>query len=178
MTGYRLSNGHCICDSLNFILLRRMIRGIARLPVSLCLTHRFCTPVKLRHAVFLPLAGFAGTRVVPATSGSFLHHRSVYKCIRSRATTYVNKISNGTKLFSATRRITGICRVLLGNNRFGNGHFLDRTAYHLFAARGSTVDHHNLKFSGPSMSVIGHDPYTPSTPRTMCKRAKFANAYT
>lgn len=106
-----------MCDSINFMMLRRIIRTVAGRPVGRFLGGRFCHPVKLRHALFAPLARCSQSRIVPATTGSCLQERSLYNCIRSRATTYLNNVTNGTKLFSATKRITTMCRVLLGSKR-------------------------------------------------------------
>lgn len=115
---------------------------------------------------------------MPSSASPFLHGAALRKFMRSRSTTFRNNISNGTKLFSATKRITGICRVLLGKNRLSNGHCLDGRAYEMFAAAISEVDHQKLKFSGPSQHGPRGDPYTRSTPTSICNRANFANAYT
>lgn len=116
--------------------------------------------------------------MMPSTMSHFLHGAALRKFIRSRSTTFRKKVSNGTKLFSGTHRIKHVCRVLLGENRLSKEHCLDGRAYTLFAARGSGVDHHNLNFSGPSIIGRDGDPYTTSIPIAICKRAKFAKAYT
>lgn len=173
-----LKTGRCHCDSIKFVLLHFLTRRLTNVPVSRCLTHRFCRPVKLRHALCLPLRQVPGIRVIPSTGSGFLHGYILRKFIRSRSTTFRKNISKGTKLFSGTHRMTSVCRVLLGKKRLGKHHCLDGRAYRLFAARVSGVDHHKLKFSGPSTGSPSGDPYSRSTPTSICNRAKFAKAYT
>lgn len=167
-----------MCDSIKFVLLKVLIRRLTNVPVRTCLRHRFCRPVKLRRAKCLPLHHFTGSRVIPSGGSHFLHGRALRKFMRSRTSTFFNKLTKGTKLFSATHSMTHICRVLLGKKRVSNRHCLVGRAYRLFAARASGVDQHNLNFSGPSTSSPGGKGYTPTTPTRICNRAKFANAYT
>lgn len=111
VVGLPLGKGSCHCDYLGFVLLGRVIRGVTNVPVSICLSDMFCTPVKLHRATFLPLHGFPGRRVIPSMRASFLHKNELRKFIRSRTTTFVNNMSKGTNLFSAARSITEVTRV-------------------------------------------------------------------
>lgn len=167
-----------MCDSVKFVLLKVLIRRLTKVPVRTCLRDRFCRPLKLRHANCLPLHHLTGSRIIPSGGSHFLQGSALRKFIRSRTSTFFNKLTNGTKLFSATHRMTHMCRVLLGKKRVSNQHCLDGRAYRLFAASISGVDQQKLKFSGPSERSSGGKGYTPSTPTRICNRAKFANAYT
>jgi beta-N-acetylhexosaminidase len=127
--------GKYVYSDLGFLILQRLVEGVAEEPLNVFVEKNFYKPLGLGTMTYLPLEKFERSQIAPTEDDKEFRKQLVWGYVHDPAAAMLGGVAGHAGIFSNSNDVAVVLQMLLNNGEYAGKRYFKKETVELFTAK-------------------------------------------